>query len=47
MIRRALAAAFLLVAPTAMAQPPSAGVPTPTHALMFAALKPYVMGNPA
>jgi 2-dehydropantoate 2-reductase len=23
------------------------GVPTPTHALMFAALKPYVMGTPA
>ena len=23
------------------------GVPTPTHALMYAALKPYVMGTPA
>ena len=22
-------------------------VPTPTHALMYAALKPYVMGTPA
>jgi 2-dehydropantoate 2-reductase len=25
----------------------TAGVPTPTHALMYAALKPYVMGTPA
>jgi len=23
------------------------GVPTPTHALMYAALKPYVMGTPS
>jgi 2-dehydropantoate 2-reductase len=23
------------------------GVPTPTHAFMYAALKPYVMGTPA
>ena len=23
------------------------GVPTPTHAFMYAALKPYVMGDPA
>jgi len=24
----------------------ASGVPTPTHALMYAALKPYVMGTP-